>query len=267
MRKFFSYFIIALSDAFVYRATGLIWMLVDIGPAVVALIFWKAAFESSSMIGNYSLKDMLFYYLGIMLIKTLVATHPQYDLSRQIRSGGFSKYLIKPFSLTSSKIADSISWRAIRFVFLIPLVVYLIFYLHQLDYDFSLINLNINIFFTLLSLIMAFLLNFFIKMIMGLATFWFTEVGWIFFAFRIVNGFFSGELIPVDLFPEAVLKLADLLPFKYMLFFPLSLALNKYSYIQSITGLFAQAGWTLVFYLAYKLVLKKGIRVYEAYGS
>ncbi len=265
MRKILGYFSISLSDAFAYRAVGFIWMLVDVGPAIVALIFWNAAFKTSSIIGSYSLQGMLFYYLGIMLVKTLVATHPQYDLYRQIRSGGFSKYLIKPFNLTSSKIVDAISWRLIRFVYLLPLIVYLIIYLFNLNQSFSF--LNINFFFLFFSLIMAFLINFFIKMVLGLATFWFTEPGWLFFAFSILNSFFGGELVPIDLFPPTFFGVVDLLPFKYMLFFPLSIALNKYSFQESIIGLIIQFSWCLFFFFIYKLVLKKGVKVYEAYGS
>ena len=265
MRKFFNYFSIFLSDALVYRATGFIWMLVDIGPAVVALIFWRAAFNSSSLIGDYSLSSMIFYYLGVMLVKTLVATHPQYHLSDQIRSGNFSNYLIKPLSITWSKIAAGISWRIIRFMFLIPLIIAIFIYLHRLYHGFSFVNINLLL--LIPSLIMAFLINFYFKMCLGLATFWFTEVGWLFFAFRVINTFSSGELIPLDLLPAYLFKLINLLPFKYMLFFPLSLALNKYSYQETITGLLIQVLWCLISFFIYKLVLKKGIKAYEAYGS
>ncbi|MFH1280267.1 MAG: ABC-2 family transporter protein [Candidatus Beckwithbacteria bacterium] len=265
MRKFFSYFSIALSDAFAYKAAGFIWMLNDIGPAIVGLIFWKAAFNSSVNIGGYTLQSMIFYYLGIMLVNTLVATHPQYDLSDQIRSGNFSKYLTKPINITTSKIAGSIAWRVIRFIYLLPVILLINIYLYKSNQGFS--YLNLNIIFLTLSLIMAFLLNFFIKMSLGLATFWFTEAGWLFFTYRIINTFLSGELIPLDLFPQSVFNLISYLPFKYMLFFPLSIALNKQSYLNTVQGLLIQLFWCLVFYLIYKLVLKKGIKVYEAYGN
>ena len=54
MRKLLAYFRVALIDAFIYRATGFIWMLNDVGPAVIALIFWSAAFTTHSSFAGYT---------------------------------------------------------------------------------------------------------------------------------------------------------------------------------------------------------------------
>ena len=164
---------------------------------------------------------MIIYYLGIMFINNLVDTHPQYHLSDEIKSGVFSNYLTKPFSITVKKIADAISWRIVRIIFLAP--IFLIFFLLFKSYweNYSLNFVNILSF--MISLFFAFFLNFFIKMSLGLSSVWFLESGWLFFFYQILASFFSGELIPLDLFPSTFLKLVNLLPFKYMLFFPLSL--------------------------------------------
>jgi len=240
-------------------------MVLDISPAIVSLIFWKAAFNSSANIGGYSLKNMMLYYFGIILINTLVSTHPQYTLSEQIRSANFSKYLTKPVNITNIKAANEVAWKIIRFTYLSIPVVLLSIYLFKNNQDLG--YLNINLVFLLPSLVMAFLINFYIKMSLGMATFWFTEAGWLFFAFRVVNSFLSGELIPLDLLPPTLFSVINYLPFKYMLFFPLSIALNKQTYFNTSIELLIQFLWCLLFYLLYKLTLKKGIKAYEAYGS
>ncbi|MDZ7587299.1 MAG: ABC-2 family transporter protein [Patescibacteria group bacterium] len=89
MRKFWAFFKISLSDAFTYRVTGVIWMLNDLGPALVMIIFWLAAFQTKDTISGYTLSSMVFYYFGVMLINSLVTTHPHYFLSEEIRSGAF----------------------------------------------------------------------------------------------------------------------------------------------------------------------------------
>jgi len=266
MKKFWSFFSISISDALIYRATGFIWMLNDIGPAAVSLIFWLAAFQTKPLIGSYSASGMIIYYLGIMSNNNLVDTHPQYHLSDEIKSGVFSNYLTKPFSITVKKIADAISWRIVRIIFLAP--IFLIFFLLFKSYweNYSLNFVNILSF--MISLFFAFFLNFFIKMSLGLSSVWFLESGWLFFFYQILASFFSGELIPLDLFPSTFLKLVNLLPFKYMLFFPLSLMLNKITQLSHIgLGLLIQLIWCLVFYLIYKLVLKKGFKAYDVFGG
>ena len=132
MRKFWSFFTICLSDALVYRATSFIWMLLDISPAVVSLIFWFAAFQNKSVIAGYTLSSIFFYYLGVMLIKNVVTTHPQYNLSQEIRTGDFSNYLLKSINLVNFKIASNFAWRTTRLIFLTPLLLILIFSFNHL---------------------------------------------------------------------------------------------------------------------------------------
>lgn len=266
MRKFLVYFRIAVADALVYRASGFIWMLNDIGPALVALFFWLAVFKTHVAIGGYTVASIVFYYFGVMLINSLVATHPQHFLSDEIRSGAFSNYLVKPIHLAVFKIAGAISWRAVRVLFFLPaiLILWWLFSSTLRGLSFSVLNLCLFA----VSLLAAFLINFFIKMILGLTTIWFTEAGWLFNSFNIIAGLFGGELIPLDLLPQALLTVNNWLPFKYMLYFPLSLILNRVNQpSELIGGLLLGFFWTIFFYWLYRLVLKRGIKNYCAYGG
>ena len=105
-------------------------------------------------------------------------------------------------------------------------------------------------------------------MILGLTTIWFTEAGWLFNSFNIIAGLFGGELIPLDLLPQALLTVNNWLPFKYMLYFPLSLILNRVNQpSELIMGLLLGCFWATFFYWLYRLVLKRGIKNYCAYGG
>lgn len=265
MRKLFAYFRVALIDAFIYRATGFIWMLNDVGPAVIALIFWSAAFTSQSSFSGYTFPQMLLYYLGIMFVNNIINTQPQFFLSEEIRSGDFSNYLLKPINLTLFKFASNSSWRIVRLIFFIPFL-FLVANLFGLDlaalqFTFSRLGLII------LSLIMAFAINFFLKLTLGLTTVWFEESGWLFFGFVILTTFLSGELIPLDFFPSSLTLINNFLPFKYMLYFPLSILLNRLSGQELFVGLLLQLAWCLFAYSLYRLVYRRACRIYSAYGG
>ncbi len=266
MRKFLAFYKVALSDALVYRATGFIWMLNDIGPAMVALFFWLAVFKTHLTIGGYAVASIVFYYFGVMLINSLVATHPQYILSDEIRTGVFSNYLVKPINLAVFKIASAISWRTVRVLFFLPAILILWWLFSSALQGLSFSALNLCLF--VVSLFAAFLINFFIKMILGLTAIWFTESGWLFNSFTIISGLFSGELIPLDLLPQTLLTVNNWLPFKYMLYFPLSLILNRVNQTSElIGGLLLACFWATFFYWLYRLVLKRGIKNYCACGG
>ncbi|MCG2691336.1 ABC-2 family transporter protein [Microgenomates group bacterium] len=266
MRKFLAYFHNSISDALVYRATGFIWMLNDLGPALVMIIFWLAAFQTKDTIAGYTLSSMVFYYFGVMMINSLIATHPQYFMSEEIRSGAFSNYLVKPVKLAVYKLASALAWRAIRVIFFIPIILILwqLFPAQLTHLSFSLTTLVLFIF----SLSLSLLINFFIKMILGLTTIWFTEAGWLFLSFNIVASLFSGEMIPLDLLPSNIIAVNNFLPFKYLVYFPLSLILNKISTAKELFfGLSIEVFWVIFFYCFYRLVLRRGIKNYCAYGG
>jgi ABC-2 type transport system permease protein len=266
MRKFLAYFRQSLADAFIYRATGFIWMLNDLGPALIMLLFWLAAFKNRPSVSGYTPGAMIVYYLGVMLINNLVSFQPQYFLSDEIRTGQFSNYLVKPINLTAYKLAGVLCWRLVRLIFFLPamLVITKLFSRQLQSLDFS--QLNFSLF--LAGLVLAFLLNFFIKLVLGLLTFWFLEAGWIFFIFEVLASFFSGEALPLDLFPPSLNLINNLLPFKYLLYFPLSLLLGRAGNSRELLLGFAMAVfWTVVSYGLYRRVLHKGIRNYCAYGG
>lgn len=266
MGKLLAYFRLALSDAFIYRAEGIIWMLNDIGPAVIALIFWSAAYQTRDSFAGFSFAQILLYYLGVMFINNVISTQPQYYLAEEIRNGSFSHYLLKPINLTMFKFATNNSWRLVRLIFFLPLlgVIATAFGVDLSAGQFS----PGRILLIGLSLVLAFAINFFLKLALGLTTIWFEESTWLFFGFEVVSTFLSGELIPLDFFPAGLEAVNNWLPFKYLLYFPLSLVLGKAPSGTALTvGLAFQLGWAFLAYLIYRWTLQRGGRRYSAYGG
>jgi ABC-2 type transport system permease protein len=262
MKKLFAYFRVAIIDAVIYRAEGIIWMLNDIGPAVIALIFWSAAYQTHDSFAGYTYPQMLVYYLGIMFINNVINTQPQFYLSEEIRNGDFSKYLLKPINLTMFKFASNNSWRLVRLIFFLPLLLVIAkaFGLNFSDWQVS----PVQILLVIISLVLAFAINFFLKLALGLTTIWFEEAGWLFFGFDILAGFLSGEYIPLGFLPNSLTAINNFLPFKYTLYFPLSLAMGKES---SGYDLVMAIGWAVFAYIIYRFMLARGSRVYSAFGG
>jgi len=262
VKKLLAYFRVAIIDALIYRAEGIIWMLNDVGPAVIALIFWSAAYQTQDSFVGYTFAQMLVYYLGIMLVNNVVTTQPQFYLSEEIRNGDFSKYLLKPIGLTMFKFASNNSWRLVRLIFFLPL---LLIIANTFGFNFSGWPVSpVQILLVITSLVLAFTINFFLKLALGLTTIWFEEAGWLFFGFEILATFLSGELIPLDFFPAGLTAVNNILPFKYVLYFPLSLMIGKES---SGYDLAMAISWAVLAYIIYRFTLARGSRVYSAYGG
>lgn len=117
------------------------------------------------------------------------------------------------------------------------------------------------------SFILAICLNYFFYYTIGLFSFWADEIYGITQATRSIRMFFSGELIPVTMFPDTLLTVASLLPFKYMLFNPVYIYLKKYPVPQALRQLGFQLVWTIVFFILARVIYKKGLEWYNSYGG
>ena len=79
--------------------------------------------------------------------------------------------------------------------------------------------------------------------------------------------FLAGQIAPLSLFPNWLQIVADILPFRWMLGFPVELVLGRLSPIQAVEGLVAQAVWVIISLALIRLVWRAGVRVYSAVGA
>ena len=100
-----------------------------------------------------------------------------------------------------------------------------------------------------LSLVMAFLLGFFLEASMGMIAFWFLEVSSLLFVYMLFTFFFSGHMFPLEFLPEPWRTFVDFMPFKYLAYFPAAVFLGKVRGPRWCTGLLVQTAWVAVLYL------------------
>ena len=129
------------------------------------------------------------------------------------------------------------------------------------DIDFT------NVLLFLFSLILAYFLRFFIEWSLSLVAFWTTRndaVNQIYFLFGL---FLSGRIAPLDLLPGWARTIADALPFKWSVAFPVELFLGRLTHTQISHGFLMQVVWVIIGFGIVKLVWYRGIKKYSAVGS
>jgi ABC-2 type transport system permease protein len=100
-----------------------------------------------------------------------------------------------------------------------------------------------------------------------MAAFWTTRVSAINQTYFVLLLFFSGQLAPLSLYPALIQKISAILPFRWMISFPLQLLLGQLSAGQALEGLAAQAAWVLSSYFLFRVIWRAGVRVYSAVGA
>ena len=77
------------------------------------------------------------------------------------------------------------------------------------------------------TLVMAFLLGFFLETAIGLISFWFLEVSSLLFVYMLFSFFLSGHMFPLDMLPQPWNQVVRVLPLQYLAYFPVAVFLGK----------------------------------------
>ena len=187
-----------------------------------------------------SLDQMVTYGVLSMAIVNLFFTGPPYYMAGQVRTGAIDLDLLKPLDFHLHMLARSTGEMLFRvFVLALPgiLVGYFLF-------DLQLPANAQSGFLFVLALLLGYLVSFHLDYLLGLLAFVSIEIESIDWAFHATSRFFSGQFIPLWLFPGVLGTLANVLPFRSTLFVPLSIYLGV---LQG--GAAAQAIWFQLFWL------------------
>jgi len=121
---------------------------------------------------------------------------------------------------------------------------------------------------TLLAVLLAAAMRFFISFTTGLLAFWTTRATAIMELHAGVSLFLAGRIAPLALLPPAVAGVAGVLWFRSMLAFPVDLLTGTVHGTDAIVrGLAAQVVWLAVWVGAYRLAWIRGLRRYGAVGG
>ena len=119
----------------------------------------------------------------------------------------------------------------------------------------------------LASLVMAFLLGFFLEALMGMIGFWFLEVSSLLFVYMLFTFFFSGHMFPIDMLPGVWKTVVDATPLQYLAYFPAAVFLGKIQGRELAIGLAIELGWVLLLATACRLAWRRGVARYSGFGG
>ena len=98
----------------------------------------------------------------------------------------------------------------------------------------------------ILSVILSFLVFFHISFLLGTLTVVTLDIRSISWAYYSMVSFFSGQVVPLWLFPDLLRKISELLPFQAIYAIPMSIYIKRISGSSALQGLGLQVLWTIV---------------------
>jgi ABC-2 type transport system permease protein len=246
-----------------YRASLFIWMISQVLEPLVYLVVWSTVSNSSGgSVGGYTAQGFAAYYLALMLVNQFTYTWIMWEYEYRVRQGMLSFALLKPVHPIHSDISDNLSSKVIT----LPILMVVAGGLALIFRPVAALNWWSGLVF-IPALILAFLVRFLVEWTLALAAFWTTRVTAINQVYFILLLFLAGQIAPLSLFPHWLQIIADILPFRWMLGFPVELVLGRLSPAQALVGLAAQSAWVSISLVLIRVVWRAGVRVYSAVGA
>jgi len=260
------YYIVAKNNFqanLVYRFSTYV---IFVSESLVFLFFfylWSSIYSSGQQIGSYSLREMISYYLVLQfLFLTTKNNGVSWEVGEEIRNGELNNNLLKPYSYFGHAVSRSIG----RLFFC--LAVYSLLYVLLIAFFRNYTNISLDAFTVFMFFLLAFLgffINILVGYLVGLSAFWLGIIGGLSYAVMNITTFLEGGFVPLDLLPRYLNIFNNFLPFKYVIFVPISLLTKRTEFSWEL--IVVPACWIVLLYFLAKFIFNRGIKKYEGFGA
>ena len=277
-----TFFKISINERLVYRGDFMIGTLMRFLPTLTQIFLWWAIYDVIStqgsadstdgpdgQIAGYRYGDMVAYYLMVTISRAFSSMPGLTSgIANQIRSGEIKKFLIQPVDMQGCLLIQRIAHKLVYYL-IAALPFALVFFLCRSFFIDGWPGTDVILVFSA-SLILAFLLGFYMESTLGLIGFWFLEVTSLTFIYMLMNFLLSGHMFPLELLPDGPINIrgmVEFLPFKYLAYFPAAVFLGKVDGPEMYRGLMIEAGWVLFFIVLSRLLWHRGVKRYSGFGG
>ncbi len=247
----------------VYRFGFLFNIIGNIVYLGVAYYLWKSIYRYSDVIRGLTFNET-FLYIGVgSAVFILLKTYADWFIHHEIREGNIAIYLTKPVDYQVYNLFANLGSLLVSLVAIsIPTAIMLIFVFRvHIPPGVGLLLLPISLF-------IAFLISFSIDYFIGLMGFYSESVWGLSTTKEIIIAVFSGALIPLQFFPDAIQKVLYWLPFQAIYHTPLMMLTRPNQGLDVFMPMMAvQLFWAIVLFFAARLFYNQAIKVLRIAGG
>jgi ABC-2 type transport system permease protein len=233
------------------------WMI----PPLIYLLVWSTA-AGTQTIAGLTRGEFVAYYLILILVNQVTYAQTNWTVGDLIRYGQLNRVLLRPIPPLYDALASEFAGKVVYLVFDLPIVALLALILRP-ELDFRLEN---GLAF-LPALVLAWALRFFWGYWLALLAFWATRADALLALQDSLIFLLAGQVAPIALLPGALQTAAKILPFRYMVAFPVEVLTGQLDAAGLLAGFAIQAAWLLVAVTLSALLWRAGLRRYAAIGG
>lgn len=259
MKKYWKIFSISLQNSFEDRGRLIVSTIESLITPFVSILLWLSIYQFQGVIrAGWNLNQLITYFL-IMTFTSLFLSNSidKFVGTEHIEEGRLTHYLVKPISYTAYIFHHNNGQKLIRiFLFSAPYF-FLVFYFRK----YVQLNLTFNNFLAaIIFLAIAFQIMFYLKLILGLSSFWLIKNDGVVNLYWVISYIFSGLLIPYDFLPQTLKTISNILPFRFFYYYPATAFLGKIPSRYYFSDLIIALSWIIILFLIGKYMFIRGIQ-------
>lgn len=246
-----------------YRAAVVIWLIEMVLEPLVYLIVWGTVADASGgRLGTYTSGAFAAYYVVFMVVNHLTFTWIMWEYEYRVRQGTFSAILLRPVHPIHADISDNVAYKLLTSLIMLPVAagMWVLFDAAANPPLWAVVAF-------VPSLLLAFLARFLLEWTLATAAFWTTRVEALNQVYFVAFLFLSGQIAPLSLLPPIVRAIATVLPFRWLVSFPVELLLGRVGPSDAAFGLGAQVVWVVFAFWLMRHMWRRGVRRYSAVGG
>lgn len=239
----------------IYKSNFYLFILNRIVEIIVYIFVWQAIYNQTGNAGGFTMKEMVTYYILVITLRPLVLWGINEDMAYSIRSGDLNRELLNP--ITYFQYYFGVNLGELGFGLVIGIGAFIIC---GLFWNVLLPSNIISFIFFIIVILLGISVTFFLQMIVGTVGFYSSSIWGMQILRTSVISIFSGIIAPITLFPNWFQKLANILPFKDLVYTPINIWLGRISTNEIIFVIIKLIIWGVLLYLIARIFFNHAVK-------
>ncbi len=245
MGAYIEFFKRSFLQQYAYRINSFIQIASSMLKLFVQVSVWSALYHNTGEINGISLQDMISFLIINLIITSIANTNIGNQIGQRVSEGTIGIDFIRPVSFKFYLISEDMGAAFFKILFnVLPVCIFAsLFWGVQFPARLS------HIILFAVSMILGIALMYQIDYVLGLLAFWFKTAFYMEWFSRAFFELFAGTFVPLWFYPHVLYKISQYLPFRYVLFDPISIYLEKVSTGSANDIILVQLIWILLLQL------------------